>query len=136
LTTIDHHTIIVREEKRSSIFYALNNVQTVISINLQLFNAVVFSDWAYYTKKHVNVDDVYGVYQLSMSRKDESHITYVGHGKLRGELLKFILGDKCKSPSMYFRYERTDNELKAEELKKVLLREYKEKYGRLPKCNS
>ncbi len=46
---------------------------------------MVFSDWALYTKKHVEVDDVYGVYQLSISRKVESEVTYIGHGKLRSE---------------------------------------------------
>ena len=50
--------------------------------------------------------------------------------------LKFILGDKCKSPSMYFRYEITNNEGNAKELKNVLLLEFKEKHGRLPKCNA
>ena len=96
---------------------------------------MVFSDWAFYTKKYVEVDDVYGVYQLSISRKDESQITYIGNGKLRSELLTYILGDKCRSPSIYFRYEITYDDEKAEELKNVLLREYKERYGRLPKCN-
>jgi len=97
---------------------------------------MVFSDWAFYTKKYVEVDDVYGVYQLSISRKDESQITYIGNGKLRSELLKYILGDKCRSPSIYFRYKITYDDEKAEELKKILLRKYEERYGRLPKCNS
>ena len=97
---------------------------------------MVFSEWAFYTKKHVEVNDVYGVYQLSISRKDESEITYIGHGKLRNELLKYILGDKFRSLSIYFRYKITYDDEKAEELKNILLREYKEKYGQLPKCNS
>ena len=97
---------------------------------------MVFSDWAFYTKKYVEVEDVYGVYQLSMSRKEKSQITYIGYGRLRSELLKYILGDKCRSPSIYFRYEITHDNEKAEELKNVLLYEYKERYGRLPKCNS
>jgi len=96
---------------------------------------MVFSDWAYYTTRHVRVDDVYGVYQLSTSRKDEAQITYIGYGRLRSELLEYILGDPCRSPSMYFRYEKTHSEEEAEKRAEELLREFEERYGRLPKCN-
>lgn len=95
----------------------------------------MFSDWAYYTTRHVEVEDVYGVYQLSISRKDESHITYIGWGRLRSELLEHILGDPCRSPSMYFRYEKASGEEEAERRAGELLREFEERYGRPPKCN-
>ena len=97
---------------------------------------MVFSDWRYFTKKYIEVDDVYGVYQLSTDKKEKSHIRYIGYGRLRSDLMKYVLGDRCKSPSMYFRYEITHDEEQAEKKAELLLRDYKESYGRLPKCNT
>ena len=96
---------------------------------------MVFFDWVYYTTKHVKVDDSYGVYQLSINKNDESKITYIGHGRLRTELLKYILGDPCRSPSLYFRYEKVRNEEEAEKKAEELLQQFIDSYGRPPKCN-
>jgi hypothetical protein len=95
-----------------------------------------FTDWAFYTKKYVKMSDIMGVYQLTINVTDQSQITYIGHGNIRSELLKFILGDKCKSPSMFFRYLITDDEEKAKRMKNLLLKDFQNKYGKLPRCNS
>ena len=96
---------------------------------------MVFSRWAFYVKRNITVEDVSGVYELSNSRSDESEITYIGRGKLRTELLRYEIGDSCKSPSMYFRYEKTESDEGAQQREKALLQEFENKYGRLPKCN-
>jgi hypothetical protein len=94
-----------------------------------------FSEWAYYTTKHVNVDDSNGVFQLSINRNDESKITYIGYGRLRTELLKYILGDSCRSPSLYFRYKKIENEEEAKQTAEELMQQFIDKYEKLPKCN-
>lgn len=97
---------------------------------------MVFSNWAVYIEENVKkVDDVFGVYQLSNSKTVESQIRYIGRGKLRTELLRYVHGDECKSPSVYFRYEKTYSDERAQERERALLREFQRKYGRLPECN-
>jgi len=94
---------------------------------------VSFTEWKIYISANVkSVDDVFGVFELSTSTTDLSKITYIGRGRLRAELKRYTL-DPCTWTSLFFRYEQTSSDERARE--RALLREFKEKYGHLPKCN-
>jgi len=96
---------------------------------------VTFTEWKIYIEANVtSVENVYGVYELSNSKTDLSKITYIGRGKIRDELMRY-LDEPCTKSSVYFRYEQTSSDERAQERERALLREFKEKYGRLPKCN-
>jgi len=94
-----------------------------------------FTDWKVYIKANVNeVPDVFGVYEMSNSKTDSSQITYIGCGEIRYELRRH-LKDSCIGSSTYFRYEQTFFDKVAQERERVLLQEFRKKYGRLPICN-
>ena len=94
-----------------------------------------FTSWQVYIESNVKkVDDVIGVYELSNSKTDMSAITYIGRGKLRTELLRY-LKEPCTGPSTYFRYEVLNSDERAQQRERALLKEFEDKYKRLPKCN-
>ena len=96
---------------------------------------MAFSYWKVYLKLNIkDVGDVIGVYELSNSSWDMSKMKYIGHGKLRTELLRY-LKEPYTSTSTYFRYEALYSNQRAQERERALLREFKKKYGRLPECN-
>ena len=94
-----------------------------------------FTQWKMYITSNVaTVKDVFGVYELSDSSTDLSKITYIGRGRVLTELKKY-LNESCTKEALYFRYEQTSSDERAKERERALLREFKDKYGRLPKCN-
>ena len=96
---------------------------------------MTFTKWEIYKKPNVGlVENVYGVFELSRSMTDMSRMTYIGRGKLRDELWRY-LNEPCTGSSLFFRYEQTSSDERAQERERALLREFKEKYGSLPECN-
>ena len=94
-----------------------------------------FTEWKVYIEANItSVEDVFGVFELSNSKTDLSQITYIGRGRILDELKRY-LHEPCTSPSVYFRYEATYSDERAKERERALLQEFKDKYGRLPKCN-
>ena len=94
-----------------------------------------FTQWKMYITSNVaTVKDVFGVYELSDSSTDLSKIIYIGRGRVLTELKKY-LNESCTKEALYFRYEQTSSDERAKERERALLREFKDKYGRLPKCN-
>ena len=96
---------------------------------------MAFTNWEIYTQANVKkVSDVFGVFETSNSKTDFCKITYIGRGRIRTELMRY-LKDSCIGPSTYFRYEQTSSDERAQERERALLREFEEKCDRLPKCN-
>ena len=96
---------------------------------------LTFTVWQSYMPTTIQeVHDVIGVYELSDSKLDPSQITYIGSGKLRTELKKY-LRETCTGFSIYFRYETFNSFRLAQEKERFLLCEFKENFGRLPRCN-
>ena len=96
---------------------------------------MTFTSWKAYIEANVDkVPDVFGVFETSNSTTDFCNITYIGRGRIRTELKRY-LKDSCIGPSIYFRYEQTSSDERARERERALLTEFEEKCGRLPKCN-
>lgn len=94
-----------------------------------------FTEWEIYVSSNVaNVKDVFGVYELSKSRYELSEIIYIGRGRILTELKKYLT-ESCTRGAAYFRYEQTSSDERAKERERALLQEFKDNFGRLPKCN-
>jgi len=90
--------------------------------------------WSKFTwDKLEDVPDVYGVYELGDAK---GNIIYIGSGRLRDRLRYWKSINKvCIMQARMFRYEKICSERRCRQRERALLKDYKRRYGRLPKCN-
>ena len=90
--------------------------------------------WIDFNEENIKqLPNTYGVYQLADKDKE---IVYIGEGKLIHNLLAH-LSDKSDEPEKitYFRFRENDSKKSSKIRQSILLKEYKEKYGNVPKLN-
>lgn len=87
-----------------------------------------WSEWLDFDRTNVEVTpELPGVYAMHVAMK----VIYIGDGaNLRQSLLE-LLSHPCVSKAKRFHYMTAQSH---EELKEKLLKEYREKHGRLPQC--
>lgn len=74
----------------------------------------------------------YGVYQFANDKKE---IVYIGEGKLKHNIsVQFSDKDAAES-IVYFRYRENDCKRSSKQRKNILLKEYREKNGKMPEFN-
>ena len=87
--------------------------------------------WIDFNEENIKqLPNTYGVYQLADENKE---VIYIGEGKLIHNLLSH-LSVETESIS-YFRFRENDSKKSSKIRQNILLKEYKEKNGKLPKLN-
>ncbi len=87
--------------------------------------------WIDFNEENIKqLPNAYGVYQLADKNKE---VIYIGEGKLIHNLLTH-LSDKTESIS-YFRFRENDSKKSSKIRQTILLKEFKEKNGEMPKLN-
>jgi excinuclease UvrABC nuclease subunit len=87
--------------------------------------------WIDFNEENIKqLPNAYGVYQLADENKE---IVYIGEGKLIHNLLAY-LSDETEDIS-YFRFRENDSKKSSKIRQSILLKEYKEKNGDVPKLN-
>ena len=90
--------------------------------------------WIDFNEENIKqLPNAYGVYQLADENKE---IVYIGEGKLIHNLLAY-LSDKSDDTEdiSYFRFRENDSKKSSKIRQSILLKEYKEKNGDVPKLN-
>ncbi|MGB9978497.1 DUF7508 domain-containing protein [Methanobacterium sp.] len=74
----------------------------------------------------------YGVYQLANDKKE---IIYIGDGKLKHNISMHSSDKDAVESIVYFRYRENDSKKSSKQRKNILLKEYREKNGKMPEFN-
>jgi hypothetical protein len=90
--------------------------------------------WMDFNEENVKqLPNAYGVYQLANDKKE---VIYIGEGKLKHNILAHLLDESNVTVStVYFRYRENDSKKSSKQRQNILLKEYKEKHGEIPKFN-
>ena len=90
--------------------------------------------WIDFNEENIKqLPNAYGVYQLADNKKE---IIYIGEGKLKHNLLIHLLDNSNGITStVYFRYRENDSKRSSKQRQNILLREYREKHGKMPEFN-
>lgn len=90
--------------------------------------------WSKFNWKRLDdVPNVYGVYELA---DGHDYPIYFGSGHLRSRLKYWKRsGNPCIAQAVKFRCEEYRSKNRSRQRKRALLREFKRKNGRLPRCN-
>ena len=87
--------------------------------------------WIDFNEENIKqLPNTYGVYQLADKDKE---VIYIGEGKLIHNLLAH-LSDETEDIT-YFRFRENDSKKSSKMRQGILLKEYKEKNGNIPKLN-
>lgn len=94
--------------------------------------------WSYYSKENVLTEpDNFGVYEIG--HKETGEVLYIGEGHIRTRLLAHVPDGRRNHESVVgadgYRFELTGSKEKAKQRERALLKEFKERYGVLPKFN-
>ena len=89
--------------------------------------------WMDFNEENVKqLPNSYGVYQFANDKKE---IVYIGEGKLKHNI-SVCFSDKDAAESIvYFRYRENDSKKCSKQRKNILLKEYREKNGKIPELN-
>ncbi len=90
--------------------------------------------WIDFNEENVNqLPNEYGVYQFADENKE---IVYIGEGKLKHNISAYLQEESStKTNIAYFRYRENDSKRSSKQRQSILLKEYKEKHGKLPEFN-
>lgn len=89
--------------------------------------------WMDFNEENIKqLPNAYGVYQLADDKKE---IVYIGEGKLKHNISVHLLDKDAAESIVYFRYRENDSKKSSKQRKDILLKEYKEKHGVMPKFN-
>ena len=76
--------------------------------------------------------NLYGVYQFANDKKE---IIYINDGKLKHNISAYFSDKDAVESIVYFRYRENDSKKSSKQRKNILLKEYKEKNGKMPELN-
>jgi excinuclease UvrABC nuclease subunit len=76
--------------------------------------------------------NLYGVYQFANDKKE---IIYIGDGKLKHNISSYFSDKDASESIVYFRYRENDSKKSSKQRKNILLKDYKEKNGKIPEFN-
>jgi hypothetical protein len=89
--------------------------------------------WMDFNEENIKqLPNAYGVYQFADDKKE---IVYIGEGKLKHNLLARLLDKGTATSVVYFRYRENDSKKSSKQRQNILLKEYKEKHGKMPEFN-
>ena len=89
--------------------------------------------WIDFNEENIKqLPNTYGVYQLADKDKE---IIYIGEGKLIHNLLAHLSSESDETEIIYFRFRENDSKKSSKIRQGILLKEYKEKHGNVPKFN-
>jgi predicted GIY-YIG superfamily endonuclease len=93
---------------------------------------LVWRKWEYYSNHFVGYDpDKLGVYELD--DKDKNTV-YYGSGNIKSRLLDHLNKRECPL-TRYYRFELFTTEVECRRREEELLKEYKQRHGKLPMYN-
>lgn len=89
--------------------------------------------WIDFNEENVKqVPNAYGVYQFADENKE---IVYIGEGKLKHNISAYLEESNTKKNIVYFRYRENDSKRSSKQRQNIILKDYKEKHGKLPEFN-
>ncbi|MGF7118051.1 DUF7508 domain-containing protein [Methanobacterium oryzae] len=89
--------------------------------------------WIDFNEENVKqIPNVYGVYQFADENKE---ILYIGEGKLRHNISIYLEESNTKTNIAYFRYRENDSKKSSKQRQSIVLKDYREKHGKLPEFN-
>lgn len=89
--------------------------------------------WIDFNEENVKqVPNAYGVYQFADENKE---IVYIGEGKLKHNISVYLEESNTKTNISYFRYRENDSKRSSKQRQNIILKDYKEKHGKLPEFN-
>lgn len=87
--------------------------------------------WIDFNEENIKqLPNAYGVYQLADENKE---VVYIGEGKLIHNVLAHLSGEK--GSISYFRFRENNSKKSSKIRQNILLKEFKEKNGEMPKLN-
>jgi len=89
--------------------------------------------WIDFNEENIKqLPNAYGVYQLANDKKE---IVYIGEGKLKHNVSVQLSGGDMTTDVVYFRYRENDSKKSSKQRQGILLKEYREKHGKVPELN-
>lgn len=89
--------------------------------------------WIDFNEENVKqLPNSYGVYQFANDKKE---IVYIGDGKLKHHISLHFSDKEATENIVYFRYRENDSKKSSKLRKNILLKEYREKNGKMPEFN-
>lgn len=87
--------------------------------------------WIDFNEENVKaLPNAYGVYQFADENKD---IIYIGEGKLKHNVSAYLIDESANIT--YFRFRENDSKRSSKQRQSILLKEYRQKNGKIPKLN-
>ena len=89
--------------------------------------------WMDFNEENVKqLPNSYGVFQFANDKKE---IVYIGEGKLKHNISLHFSDEDTAESIVYFRYRENDSKKSSKQRKNILLKEYREKNGKMPEFN-
>jgi excinuclease UvrABC nuclease subunit len=89
--------------------------------------------WIDFNEENVKqIPNAYGVYQFADENKE---ILYIGEGKLKHNISIYLEESNTKTNITYFRYRENDIKRSSKQRQSIVLKDYREKHGKLPEFN-
>lgn len=89
--------------------------------------------WIDFNEENVKqIPNAYGVYQFADENKE---ILYIGEGKLKHNISIYLEESNTKTNIAYFRYRENDSKKSSKQRQSIVLKDYREKHGKLPEFN-
>lgn len=89
--------------------------------------------WIDFNEENVKqIPNAYGVYQFADENKE---ILYIGEGKLKHNISIYLEESNTKTNITYFRYRENDSKRSSKQRQSIVLKDYREKHGKLPEFN-